>query len=136
MEVNEANDKRAEELLEKGVHDAQQVIQNPAMVNDVLAQLEDKLKEHPVIKERLSSLPLMTEMLKAWGAKEYTEVSDKVISRLLGAVLYANKEHDLLWDNIPVVGIADDLAVMGLALRMSKKELQAFSEWKESHKDA
>ena len=136
MEVNEANDKRAEELLEKGMIDAQQVMQNPALLNGILAQLEDKLKERPAIENRLSSIPLMTEMLKAWGEKEYTEVSDQVISRLIGAVLYTIKTHDLIWDDIPVVGIADDLAVMGLALRKSKQELMAFSVWKESRNAA
>jgi len=69
-------------------------------------------------------------MLKAWEAKEYTEVSTKTVSRLVSAILYLVKENDLLWDNIPHVGLADDLAVLGLALKFTKPDLKAFSEWK------
>ena len=130
MEVNETNNEKAQELLDKGVPDAQQVIQDPSRMDVVLGLLEDKLNKYPEIGKKLSDIPVMTEMLKAWKAKEYTEVSPKVIARLVSAVLYLAKENDLLWDSIPHVGLADDLAVMGLALKISKKDLKAFSEWK------
>ena len=129
-EVNAANDKKAEELLDKGISNAQEVIQNPLKMDELLAELEDKLNQYPEIGKRLSDIPVMIAMLKAWEMKEYTAVSPKVITRLVSAILYLNKENDLLWDNIPHVGIADDLAVMGLALLRSKPDLKAFSEWK------
>ena len=128
--VNEANNEKAQELLDKGIPDAQQVIQDPSRMDEILALLEDKLNKFPEIGKKLSDIPLMTAMLKAWETKEYTEVSSKVISRLVSAILYLVKEHDLMWDSIPHIGIADDLAVMGLALLRSKSDLKAFSEWK------
>jgi len=36
----------------------------------------------------------------------------------------------LINDRIPVIGIADDLAVLGLALKLSEPELKAFSAWR------
>ena len=135
-EVNEANDKKAEELLDGGIPDAQQVIQDPSKMDEILALLEDKLNKYPTIGGKLSDIPLMTAMLKAWEMKEYTEISPKVIARLVSAILYLVKEHDLLWDSIPHIGLADDLAVMGLALKRSKPDLKAFAEWKDAHNGA
>lgn len=135
-EVSEANEQKAEELLDRGVSDAQQVIRDPSRMGDLLAQLEDKLDKYPTIGKKLSDIPLMTEMLKAWGAKEFTEVSPQVVTRLVSAILYMIREHDLLWDNIPLVGLADDLAVMRLALRKAKPDLKAFSEWKNARNGA
>lgn len=132
-EVNEANNQKAQELLDSGIPDAQQVIQDPSRMNEILAQLKDKLNQYPVFEKKLSGIPLMVAMLDAWGKKEYTEVSPKVISRLVSAIRYLIKGNDLLWDNIPHVGIADDLAVMALALKISKPDLKAFSEWKDAH---
>ena len=51
---------------------------------------------------------------------------------MVGAILYLLKKNDLIPDSIPVIGIADDLAVVGLALKLSEPELRAFSEWRAS----
>lgn len=139
MEVNEVSNtdnQKAQELLDRGISDAQQVIRNPSRMEELLAQFEDKLNQFPTIGKKLSDIPTMIEMLKAWARKEYTEVSPKVITRLISAILYLIREKDLLWDSIPHIGIADDLAVMGLALKINKSDLKAFSEWKDEHHDA
>ena len=126
----EFNMNQTQELLDRGIAEAQEVIQNPSKVDDLLVQLEEKLKSVPAIGETLSDVPLMVAMVKAWIKKEYTVVSPKVIACLVGAILYLLKKKDLIPDSIPVVGIADDLAVMGLALKLSGPELRAFSEWR------
>ena len=126
----EFNMEQAQELLDKGVAEAQEVIQNPSKVDEILVQLEEKLKEVPKIGETLSEVPLMIAMIKAWITKDYTEVSPKVIACLVGAIIYLIKKKDLISDNIPVIGIADDLGVMGLALKLCEPELKAFAEWR------
>ncbi len=119
--------------LSTATSEAQDVIQNPSRVDDILMQLEEKLKEVPAIGNTLADLPLMIAMVKAWIKKEYTEVSPKVIACLVGAFLYLVKKKDLIPDSIPVIGIADDLAVLGLALKLSEPELRAFASWRDNH---
>ena len=123
---------QARELLNKGVAEAEEVIRNPSKVDEILIQLEDKLKNVPAIGNTLADLPLMIAMVKAWIKKDYTEVSPKVIACLVGAILYLIRKKDLIPDAIPVIGMADDLAVMGLALKMSEPELKAFSAWRDA----
>ncbi len=121
---------QAQEVLNREVEEAQEIISNPSKVDEILVQLEEKLKAVPVIGSTLSNLPLMIAMIKAWIKKEYTVVSPKVIALLVGAILYLIKKKDLISDSIPIVGHIDDLAVMGLALKLSENELKAFAEWR------
>ena len=132
----EMNIEQAQELLDKGVEEAEEVIQNPSKVDEILLQLEAKLKEVPAIGSTLADLPLMISMVKAWIKKDYTEVSPKVIACLVGAVIYLLKKKDLISDSIPIVGIVDDIAVLGLALKLSEPELKAYAEWRDGKETA
>ena len=132
----EMNMEQARELLDKGVEEAEEVIQNPSKVDEILLQLEEKLKEVPAIGSTLADLPLMISMVKAWIKKEYTEVSPKVIACLVGAVIYMLKKKDLINDAIPVIGIVDDIAVLGLALKLSEPELKAYAAWRDAKNTA
>ena len=132
----EMNMEQARELLDKGVEEAEEVIQNPSKVDEILLQLEAKLKEVPAIGSTLADLPLMISMVKAWIQKDYTEVSPKVIACLVGAVIYLLKKKDLISDSIPIVGIVDDIAVLGLALKLSEPELKAYAEWRDGKETA
>jgi len=118
-------------LLENSAAQAESILNDPSKVDEVLFQLENKLKEVPAIGETLSDLPLMAAMVKGYVTKEYSRVSPKVIALLLGSFIYLIKKNDLISDKIPVLGIADDLAVLGLALKLSEKELNDFSEWRQ-----
>ncbi len=120
----------ARNVLNSEIVEAEEILRNPSKVDDILIQLEDKLKAVPVIGNTLSDLPLMIAMVKAWIQKDYTEVSPKVIALLIGAVLYLIKGKDLIKDSTPIVGHVDDLAVMGLALKLSENELKAFADWR------
>ena len=122
---------KAKALLDNGIEEAQELIREPSKVDELLVQLEDKLRDVPAIGETLSDLPLMISMIKGYITKEYTEVSPKVIATMVAAILYLVKRKDIIPDKIPVIGIADDLAVLGLALKLSEPELAAFRAFRD-----
>ena len=119
-------------MLSNATEEAKALIQNPAKVKDVLAQVEQKLKDLPGIGEAVADAPLMVSMVKSWITKEY-DVSPKVLATLVGACLYLVKKEDLISDNIPVLGLADDIAILGLALNFISPDLKAYKAWKQSH---
>lgn len=127
---------KAKALLDRGIAEAQELIKNPDGIDGLLVQLENKLKEVPAIGDTLSDLPAMIGMIKGYITREYSAVSPKVIAVLVGAVIYLVKKKDIIPDNIPVVGIADDLAVLGLALNLCKAELAAYKEFRDGAKPA
>ena len=122
---------KAKALLDSGIAEAQELIREPSKIDDVLLQLEKKLQDVPAIGQTLSDLPVMISMVKGYITKEYSDVSPKVIATLVGAFIYLVKKKDIISDDIPVIGIADDLAVLGLALKLSEPELNAFKEFRE-----
>lgn len=126
----EIRNEQAQEWLDVATAEAEKVIGEPSKVDEILIQVENKLREVPAIGETLADLPLMISMVKAWVKKEYTVVSIKVIACMVGSFIYLVNRRDLIPDAIPVLGIADDLAVLGLALKLSEPELKAFAAWR------
>ena len=123
---------KAKEILGGFTAQAQDMLKDGSKVEAALQALEAKMKEIPTIGEGLSRLPLMISMIRAYITKEYTEVSPKVVASMLCAVLYLVKGRDLIRDDIPVVGLVDDIAVAGAAFMLSEKELDAYAAWREA----
>ena len=113
--------KKAEEWLKDATKDAEELMKDPSKIDQLLIQLEAKLKEVPAVGDTLANLPAVIALVKAWITKEYTEISPKVIACLVGAIIYLVNRKDLIDDRIPVLGYADDLAVLGLALHMCRR---------------
>jgi len=120
-------------ILDKATAEAKDFVNNPSRMDALLIQLEEKLRQVPAIGETVSGLPVMIAMVKSWIKKEY-EVSPKVLAIMAGAFLYLIKKKDLIPDSIPVIGIADDVAVLGLALKLVEKDVQAYREWRDANK--
>lgn len=121
----------AKKLVEGGIGEAQELLKNPSKIDSLLEQLEDKLRGIPLGGDLLASVPLMIAMVKSYINGSYKEVSPKVIASLVAAFLYLVKRKDLIPDNIPLVGHVDDLAVLGVALKICEPELKAFAAWRD-----
>ena len=122
----------AKELLEGGLSEAKELLQDSKKIDGLLVDLEEKLKEIPNVGDTLADVPLMIQMVKSYITKEYDVVSVKVIASLLSAFIYLVKKKDLIPDNIPVLGHVDDIAVLTLALKLSEPELAAYKEWRDA----
>ena len=121
------------EILNKATTEAKDFINNPSRLDQLLVNLENTLQKVPVIGDSVSELPTMIAMVKSWIKKEYA-VSGKVLATMVGAFLYVVKDKDLISDNIPIVGRADDIAVVGLALKFVEPEVKAYKAWREGRR--
>ena len=128
--MNEFNLDKAKEILANYTAQAEELLQNPAKVEELLQQLENKMKEIPTVGEYVSRLPLMISMIRGYIRKEYTAVSPKVIVSLVAAVIYLLLGKDLIPDKTPIVGYADDLAVFVAAFALAGPELDAYAQWR------
>jgi uncharacterized membrane protein YkvA (DUF1232 family) len=75
----------------------------------------------------------MIDMIRSYITREYTAVSPKVIATLVAAIIYLVTGKDLIPDNVPVVGYADDLAVFAAAFLIDEPELKAYAQWREEN---
>ena len=128
--MNEFNLDKAKEILANYTAQAEELLQNPAKVEELLQQLENKIKEIPSVGEYVSRLPLMISMIRGYIRKEYTAVSPKVIVSLVAAVIYLLLGKDLIPDKTPIIGYADDLAVFVAAFALAAPELDAYAQWR------
>ena len=124
---------KAKEAVRELTRRAEEMLNDPNKVEDMLQKLEAKMKSVPTIGEALSRLPLMISMIRAYIRKEYTEVPTKTIASMLGAVLYLLVSKDLIPDRTPIIGLADDIAIGGVALKLNENELNAYSKWRKDH---
>ncbi len=130
MDSNLFNFDKAKEILESGIGQAQEYLQNAPKMEELLKKLEEKLAAIPGAGPVLADVPVMVSMVKSYITKEYTVVSPKVIALLVSAFLYLVKKEDLVEDSIPVLGYLDDLAIIAAAVILSRPELDAYQEWR------
>ena len=121
---------KAKEAIAGLTGQAEELIKDPGKIEALLKQFEAKIKELPVAGEALSKVPLMISMIRSYITREYTAVSPKVIATLVAAIVYLLKGKDLIPDEIPVVGYADDLAVFAAAFLIDQPELDAYAQWR------
>lgn len=121
---------KIKEVIENGKGQAQDLLNHPEKVDELLIKMEEELKEVPIGGQVLANIPLMISMVKSYISKEYTDVSAKVIITMISAFLYVVKRKDLIRDNIPFIGFLDDIAVLGVALTFVDPELKAYAEWR------
>ena len=127
---------QAKQALENGIAEAQELLKDPKKIDDLLKQLEEKLKDVPVAGSVLSDIPQMVAMIKGYVTGKYTNVSVKVIATLVAAFIYVVKKQDLINDEIPVLGQLDDIAVIAAAFMLCEPELKAFAAWREENAEA
>ncbi len=127
---------KAKEIIDGGLGQAQELLEDPSKIGDLLSQLEKKLKDVPVIGETVSDVPLMIQMIKSYITREYTEVSPKVVATMVSAILYLVSKNDIIPDNTPMLGYADDIAIFALCLKANSEELKAFAKWRDSNAGA
>ena len=75
----------------------------------------------------------MIEMVKAWCKKEYKGIPFRTISMVILSLLYVFIPVDIIPDFIPVVGLLDDAAVIGLCLKAMKDDLDDFRAWQKEN---
>ena len=118
---------KIQELLNESSSKVESIMKDTAALENILQSAEQKLKDIPGVGQYAAKLPLMLSMIRSYMAKEYTEVSPKVVVSMVGALVYMLKGKDLIPDKLPLIGAVDDLAVLGLCLQLNDKELSAYA---------
>ena len=120
----------AEDILHQFTAGATDFINDPSRLDKLLNDAEALLRTIPHVGDTLAGFPTVIAMVKSWIKKEY-EVQPKVLATIVAAFLYLVKGKDLISDKIPIIGMTDDLAVLGLALKFVEPELNAYRAWRD-----
>ncbi len=75
----------------------------------------------------------MCHMVKAWADKEYTGIPIKTIGMIILTLVYVFSPIDIIPDFIPVLGLLDDAAMVGLCLAAIRSDINDFRLWERKH---
>ena len=124
--MNGFNFESAKKAIEENIPQATEMLKDKSKINDLLSKIENI----PVVGKDLSQVPTMISMVKNYITGEYQETSTKTIAIIVAAFIYIVKKDDLIDDNKGLFGYADDLAVVVIALKWIRKDLDKFKTWK------
>ena len=118
------------QILIRAAEEAAKYISSPARMSELLLALDIKLRQAPAIGKFYPDLALMVSEVKCWGRAGFW-VPRKMLLIMVGAILYLVKKYYLMPDDIPVTGIADEVAVVGTALKIVQPELDRYKKWRD-----
>jgi len=110
---------------------------NKALLLVVLQQGISKMESRGVsegIREVRDQLQLMIRLIKAYATGEYREVAAKSMATVVGVLVYFVSPLDLIPDVLPILGIADDVALVVWMFNVLEKEMSRFSDWEKKTK--
>ena len=91
----------------------------------------DRVKKHGPLADYLEDVKTFYALIKDYINGEYTDVPWWTIAAIGAALAYIINPFDVIPDVIPVIGYLDDAAVLTLCLKMVKKDIEKYKEWKE-----
>jgi uncharacterized membrane protein YkvA (DUF1232 family) len=119
------NAKRSAELL----------LQNPENTSrliDSALELSSSVLRNRKFSLVFSKLQTATRMIRSYLRKEYRDVPWKTILLLTAALVYFVSPVDALPDFIPIIGYADDVALITAVFASIGNDLEKFLKWEQS----
>ena len=120
-------------VFNSAVASAKRLIKHPDQLRQLTEEALIKMQKHSTaIREIFADLQIILQLVKAWLAGGYNDISLKSIAILIGAILYFLNPFDAIPDAIPVIGYFDDVSVVAWVLKTLKNEIKKFREWEAS----
>lgn len=110
---------------------------NKALLLIIIQQTISKMESRGVsegIRDIKGQLHLMVRFIKAYATGAYRDVAGKSMATIVGVLVYFVSPLDLIPDVLPILGIADDVALVVWMFNVLEKEITRFSEWEKNTK--
>ena len=131
--VSEDAIKRAYDAM-KGT--AEKLVGNVEQLLGLVEQLQGTLKKAAgALGDSIDDVATMGSMISDYAKGNYKEIPRKTIISITVAVVYVVSPIDLIPDYTPVVGYADDIALVGFVLSQVHEDVDAYREWKKLQND-
>ncbi len=84
--------------------------------------------------EAQGKIQLLVRLIRAYASGEYRKLPWKSLLSIVGVLIYFVSPIDFIPDFLPVVGMADDLALIAWLFTAVSKDLDEFSAWEKQTK--
>lgn len=110
---------------------AEALIGNVGQITELVGQLQHIAQNATKALETYAAdLQTMGSMVTDYANGSYKEIPKETIVAALAAIVYVVSPIDLIPDNIPVVGYADDAALVSFVLSQVHKDVESYRNWK------
>ena len=122
--------KDIEDAYEQGKKTAEKLLEDPDKMEIFLQRAEQVIQNIPFIGEKLSMLPVMISFIKSYVKNDYREAPITTPISIVAALLYLISPKDIISDKIPVLGLADDIAVIYFVWKYVKRDIELYQDWR------
>lgn len=81
-------------------------------------------------------LGIVTRLLKAYASGEYRQLPWKTLTSIVAVLLYFVNPLDIIPDILPIVGFADDIALVGWLFSSMGSDIEKFRQWEQTTANA
>lgn len=113
---------------------AKEYTESPEKTANLLKKTTKKAKRNKASLAKVwDNFQLLIDLLKSWSKGEYKNISKRSIVFIIASILYFVSPIDIIPDFIIGLGIVDDAAVIGFALKQLSGELEKYRGWKQQN---
>ena len=102
------------------------------LVSQAFEKLKDKATQENLQRNFVPKVNLFIRMIRAYASGAYRELPKNALIKLAGAIIYFVMVIDLIPDFIPILGFADDMAVILWVYKSIEEQMDLFQEWESS----
>lgn len=110
---------------------AEALIGNARQLTELVEQLQRVMQNATkALEDCAADLQTMGSMVTDYANGRYKEIPKETIVAVVAAIVYVVSPIDLIPDAIPVVGYADDAALVSFVLSHVHKDIESYRNWK------
>ncbi len=121
--------------FERARKKAESILRDPAKTKEIVNSALDKAasaKKGTQFDEIAAKFHALVRLVRSYIAREYKVVPWQTIILGVTALVYFVTPFDAIFDFIPLLGFADDVAVLTAVFSSINHELDKFIEWEKS----
>lgn len=121
-----------EKAFERAKKKAENVARDPEKVKKIIDSALHKAtatKTSSQFQEISDKLQALVRMLRSWINRDYRTIPWQTIILSITAIVYFVTPFDAIFDFIPFLGFADDVAVLTAVFASINHDLDKFMEW-------
>lgn len=99
------------------------------LLQHAFEKLKEESNRHRLQKDFKEKTQILMRMVKAYYRGGYKKIPTTAVLRILGGLVYFVWILDLIPDFIPILGLADDLAVIVWVYNGLNSEIEDFERW-------
>ena len=131
MNIDDRQEREIKSTFKNYVNKAKALLEDKEGLEGQMKKAWSKVKNlDPQFEHLADSMEIFIALVRDYIRGEYRNVSNKSLLMIIGGLLYFVNPFDIIPDMIPIIGFADDAALVIYLLKQIQKEIEIYRDWK------